>query len=420
MKPMRHRSPKTQNAFATNFFPSPKKKQVNIINIDNHENILNGNISGGKNYFNFNYNQNNYNYYEEITKAFNFITFVLKQKDNQIKELKIKISILEKQLNDINETNMMTFNNQDIMDITSNASNLKMLKNDKNFSNKISNNMNLLSPFSDKGKVKAEINDFWNHTQADMSNYNSNNVSNNNSNIINIYKNNFINDNKINNINNNKKIIDNNINIIHKIKNSTNINKINNYRNIPDIGKANINFNNNNNINDIPIPNMSNNNKQLNINTNEHSSDKKNINKIRRESYHSNKNLNVNVRNKKESIKQNKNIEQKNFTTDVENVEQDRVKILEFDNFTKPGSKSNSFNMSDDGSITSKNDVKNYLKEVKSKLDPERFKKFITQIKALTKNKNNDQKKVIILQIKNILVDKNLVSKFESIMKVKK
>ena len=77
--------------------------------------------------------------------------------------------------------------------------------------------------------------------------------------------------------------------------------------------------------------------------------------------------------------------------------------------------------MSEDGvTITSKSDVKNYLKEVKHKLEPERFKKFITQIKALTKNKNNEQKNLIILQIKNILMDKNLISKFEIIMKVNK
>ena len=70
--------------------------------------------------------------------------------------------------------------------------------------------------------------------------------------------------------------------------------------------------------------------------------------------------------------------------------------------------------------ITSKSDVKNYLKEVKNKLEPDRFKKFITQIKALTKNKNIAQKNIIILQIKNILMDKNLISKFETIMKINK
>ena len=70
--------------------------------------------------------------------------------------------------------------------------------------------------------------------------------------------------------------------------------------------------------------------------------------------------------------------------------------------------------------FTSKSDVKNYLKEIKNKLELDRFKKCITQIKALTKNKNNAQKNIIILQIKNILMDKNLISKFETIMKINK
>ena len=48
-----------------------------------------------------------------------------------------------------------------------------------------------------------------------------------------------------------------------------------------------------------------------------------------------------------------------------------------------PGSKGNSFKLSDDeNQIISKSDVKNYLKEVKNKLEPDKFKKFITQIKA--------------------------------------
>ena len=99
----------------------------------------------------------------------------------------------------------------------------------------------------------------------------------------------------------------------------------------------------------------------------------------------------------------------------------DKISTLENSLCTsgRAGSKSNSFHMSDDNNtITSKNDVKNYLKEVKSKLEPERFKKFITQIKALTKNKNNKEKNLIILQIKNLLIDKNLINKFENIMKV--
>ena len=418
MKPIRSRSPKIQNNYINNYQQSPKRKQINIINLDNTENELNKR-NYNNNHFNFNYNKNNYNYYEEITKAFNFITFVLKQKDSQIRELKLKIKNLEKQLNDINETNIMTFNNQEIITSSSNASNLKILKNNKNFNDKNQNNISLMSPESEHGKITTTLNSLLN-AHTDLKNNNNNNYNyNNNSNIINIYKNNnFENE-------NNKIIFDNKINIIHKIKNSTNINKINNYRNdLNDIGKNNFDYNNINKINNInnrfindDIPN-----KTFNINTNEHSSDKKNINKIRKESYHSNQNINVNLRNKHGSAKEIKNFEQQNFATESENtIEQSKLKIVAFDNFAKPGSKSNSFNLSDDGNqITSKSDVKNYLKEVKNKLEPDRFKKFITQIKALTKNKNNKQKNIIILQIKNILMDKNLISKFETIMKINK
>ena len=66
---------------------------------------------------------------------------------------------------------------------------------------------------------------------------------------------------------------------------------------------------------------------------------------------------------------------------------------------------------------SSKADVKNYLKEVKNKLEPDKFKKFISYIKNLTKNKSIEERNIIILQIKNLLVDKILISKFENIMK---
>ena len=107
---IRHRSPKTQNNFFNNYYlKSPVKKDINIINLD---------VSSKRNQINYNYNYNNTNnYYEEITKAFNYITFILKKKDSQIKEMKIKIKELEQQLSDINETNIMTFNNQDISEI---------------------------------------------------------------------------------------------------------------------------------------------------------------------------------------------------------------------------------------------------------------------------------------------------------------
>ena len=410
MKPLRHRSPNTKNAYTSNLFQSPNKKQANIIDFENQEGMINNrkfNLSN--NHLSFNYNKDNYNYYDEITNAFNFITYVLKQKDSQIQELKLKIEDLERQLNEINETNMMTFNNKEIIDSSSssNTYNLKFMKNSKKNT----------SPDSIRNKNKIMMNNLWK-----IENEISNNNSNNNSKIINLNKkNNFENELYKNNINNQIMFDNNNINIIHKIKNSTNIHKINNYnyRNITETRKFsnnNINYNYNNNImNEIP-----------NKNINEHSNDKKNINKIRKESYHSNQNMSI--RNKNGSPKQinNNNDEQKNFAGENENlVGNEKIKIVALDNSLynsgRPGSKSNSFNMSDDNSmITSKNDVKNYLKEVKNKLEPERFKNFISHIKALTKNKNIEEKNIIILQIKSLLIDRNLINKFENIMKVTK
>ena len=405
---MRHISPKTQNNYTSNFLKSPKKRQFNIITLDNKDNndlFLNKKNYNNNNHLNFNYNKNNYNYYEEITKAFNFITFVLKQKDLQIQELKIKIKDLEKQLNEINETNIMTFNNQEVINISSNESNLKFLKNNKNIANKFQNKLNSIQ---DKDKATNC------NSQLEINN-NSNNTSNN-TNIINFYKNNnFGNETNKNNISS-KNIYDNsNISIIHKIKNSSN--RVNDYRNATDLGKKNINFN-------INYNNKFLNDDITNINTNEHSNEKKNINKIRKESYHSSQNININIKNKNRYIKQAKNLESKNVNiiSDNENItEQDKIKILTLNNYEKferSGSKSNSFNLSDDGNmIISKKDVKNYLKEVKNKLEPEKFKKFIIHIKNLTKNKSIEERNIIILQIKNLLVDKILINKFENIVK---
>ena len=62
----------------------------------------------------------------------------------------------------------------------------------------------------------------------------------------------------------------------------------------------------------------------------------------------------------------------------------------------------NTLNMiEEENFLTSKNDIKIFLKEVK-KLEPERFKKFAFRIKALTKNKNNN-KNSIIIQIRNLI-----------------
>ena len=82
-------------------------------------------------------------------------------------------------------------------------------------------------------------------------------------------------------------------------------------------------------------------------------------------------------------------------------------------------SKSNSFTLSDEGLVQSKNEIKKYLREIKDKMEHNKFKKFVELIKTLIKNKNSGQKNATISEIKSILVDKNLINKFENILKIK-
>ena len=76
------------------------------------------------------------------------------------------------------------------------------------------------------------------------------------------------------------------------------------------------------------------------------------------------------------------------------------------------------------GSQTStKAEVKNYLKEVKSKIEPKKFKEFIRNIKLLTAKNNSSLNKNIIVESVRILFGeehKDLFIKFESIIGVKK
>ena len=406
MNPLRHRSPKIENTFGNIILQSPKRKQINIINMDKKGDFINNRNNNLNNQFNYYYNKNDYNYYDEIKKAFNFITFILKQKDNQIKQLKLKINNLEKQLNDINETNVNTFSNKDLISLSSHINNIEL---------KNKNNINTISPYNKQSKISHLMNNFL-QTQTNINN--RNNINNN---IINISKNNnFINE-KNNKRMSEKIIFDNKINIIHKIKNNTNINKINNFGNNTEIRSNNINMNNYEN----RINGLSNKQISLNMNINEHSNDKKNINKIRKELYHPNLNKNL-IKDNNDNINSIKNVHLKKFSKESENIsDTNKLKIVNFDNsihgLGRSCSKSNSFNISDDSNmIISKNNVKNYLKEVKSKLESEKFKIFITNLKALTKNKNSEQKNEIIIQIKNLLGDKILINKFESIMKLKK
>ena len=401
MNLIRHRSPKVENNLSNIYFKSPEKKEneSNTINFNNPE-ILSSN-KNFNNKFNYNYNIKNYNYYEEIAKAFNFITFVLKQKDLQIKELKIKIKNLENQLSDMNDSNIMTFNNKEVNNNqttpTNKTTNLNSNSKKINF------------------KISTYNNNYHNKTNIIQFNSDSNKYNQLTHNLLATQIKNISISNK-----NNKLYDNNNINMANKIKNSTNINKINNYRNNTEISKKSDNNNNNNYKKNNVNSEISNKQININMNINEHSNEKKNINKIRKEPYHQNY-QNLNLKNRNEIAKN-----YKNYTTETDIPKEgfEKIKVVSFEhsmsNLGKPNSKSNSFTLSDDGNIIqSKIEVKNYLKEMKSKLEPPNFKKFITLIKTLIKNKNSEQKNEIILNIKNLIGDKSLITKFENIMKIK-
>lgn len=392
MNPIRHKSPKIQNSMGNNFFNSPKRNEINIINFNNG-----GVISSHKsfninnNHFNYNYSKKDYNYYEEIAKAFNFITFILKQKDKQIKELKIKIEQLQKQLNDINETNIMTFNNKDITEFSSTDENLNKLKPNMNDFKSITFNYNqnktkMISSDNSNKYKQMTYNILSTQIGSSMNSINKSNILNNTNDKL---KNKY-------NMNNNS------LNIIGKIKNLKNAN----------------NCSNNNNYKNkyISIDSL-NNHINMNVNINEHSSEKNNINPIKNGSYHI-----TNLRNRNESGGKLKNLTANVNHNDI--LRTGKMKIVNFDkslsNLGKDNSRSNSFNLSDDGNtIKSKKDVKKFLKEIKGKLKAENFKKFIEHIKCLIDNKNSEQKSKIIFEINNLLVDKDLIAKFENIMKIK-
>ena len=86
---------------------------------------------------------------------------------------------------------------------------------------------------------------------------------------------------------------------------------------------------------------------------------------------------------------------------------------------------SNSFMMTNSGnkdSAQSRNEVKNYLKEVKDIVDPKLFKECIKNIKLLTNKTANVNKKAIIENVRNLFGEQyiDLYMKFETILGVKK
>jgi hypothetical protein len=416
MNPIRHRSPKVENNLSNNYFKSTTKKEINYINFSVPESISNISNNSINNISQFNYED--YNYYDEIKKAFNFITFILKQKDNQIMKLKSKLHILQQKLSQINSKNIISSNNN--KELILNTENIE-----DNISNiNIENNVDANNNYNYK---TTTFNNNQNKKNIPPNESNMNKFKQSSSSLLAIQtKNNNINSINAKNIESRRMSQNNtmynkntnNTNIIHKIKKISNINKINDYN------KEIINEHDNNEYNSININNdiiKNEFNLNMNMNINEHSNEKRNINQIRKEPYHmkNHKNYNNNI----VKIRNNNYQGSPKFKRGDDPVAlKEKMKILFLDNSgnNKTNSKSNSFSLSDDGNIIqSKKDVKNYLKEVKTKLQPNKFKKFISLIKCLIKNKNSIMKNQIINDIRNILIDKNLINKFDTIMKIK-
>ena len=97
-----------------------------------------------------------------------------------------------------------------------------------------------------------------------------------------------------------------------------------------------------------------------------------------------------------------------------------RRKFGGVDNLSR--SNDNSALTCNDGQANSKSDVKNYLKEVKSRVDQATFKEFIKDIKLLTtKNNSGINRNIIIEKVRLLFGEEHedLFNKFESIIGVK-
>ena len=103
----------------------------------------------------------------------------------------------------------------------------------------------------------------------------------------------------------------------------------------------------------------------------EHSNEKKNINIIRKEPYHSN----MNIKYRNSSGNKSKNFPTNETDTSTGN---DKLKIYNLSYMGRANSKnskSNSITLSDEGLSKSKAEIKNYLKEIKYKIAPDKFQK---------------------------------------------
>ena len=118
-----------------------------------------------------------------------------------------------------------------------------------------------------------------------------------------------------------------------------------------------------------------------------------------------------------------------NFYTQTKSANQYKIKSNNENGFMMQNKNNNINDAQIDGSIFtgnssnfqrhSKNEVKLYLKEVKSKVDPIIFKEFILNIKLLTKKEKNDDEKSKVIEKVRILFGeqfKDLFIKFESIL----
>ena len=140
-------------------------------------------------------------------------------------------------------------------------------------------------------------------------------------------------------------------------------------------------------------------------------------NKIDYKEFMRNRNI-INISNNKRSISQTRQPSNHGYNSDNENI----IKRMPgYDNLSH--SNENSVLTYNGIYGHSKQDVKQFLKEVKEKIEPKKFKEFIRNIKLLTaKNRNSINRATIIESVQNIfgIEHLDLFLKFEKIVGVSK
>ena len=336
---------------------------------------------------------NEYNCYEEIKKAFNFITFILHKKDNQIKSLKKKINDLEIQINKFAKNTTSSFRIS--KDLTENNIHTKLNKQDSvksfNYGNLINNNIsnncsnsnyNSYINLNDSILIPKKFNKIklFSNNSNTITSQNSNNNSNQ---IINIGRENYKIP-KIDYFNKNQKFLQ-----------SSNKKKFTSLDSEKHKARK-------------PILNDKNNNymdENFSYKINNTCANKINI-------YNENSIINIQGKKNKINLRINNSCDRKEIK-----------KMFSNDNYISDKQryrfKNNSLSCD---SENPKNEVKNYLREVKSKLNPEDFQKFIRYIKILTNCKNLYEQKILVIEeIKKIFGSENydLFIKLENITHIK-